>query len=1325
MTATVLRIGDQLILEEDYDENYIPSEQEIQEYAREIGIDPDNEPELMWLAREGIVAPLPQEWKPCQDVTGDVYYFNFVSGQSTWDHPCDEQYRKLVSMEREKQHALGGSKKKEKRKKKEKKGKKEKDALKSAALNLPSNLVMAPQGNLAPLRGLGELSANTPFGLLDNAPVATGGLLKSSPAFGVPKASGLTESLLGAKLEEKISLNLADLSETDEDLSRDKSPSDTAQLMKNFHLDVESLGIGFEYEESAEIDVDADQDRVDEGTEPELQNLPASDEETESQKEVLFEQSQVRSEPRNVLDSDSRDVQPPTPDKLTSDKEADDIDIDSDDEMLEVRGKSESDAGGGILMRPVQPGQLGHAVVIDEAESEEIRTGDSQCYSVDGMSKLSQAGDVDLKSEHKNERDPKLNSAAEQPVLEEDIDKYNGPSEKKTVMPSKNPDELCNPLQKEQQETKEQNLEEQRKRAEPSERIIYQEQEKDKELLQAQKSKEESDKLNQELEEEKNQILKEREEQLRKLRQQEEVEAQQIYRDKEEKLRLLKEKLRIEWEEEEARLKEEQGSILLKLRDQVKMEMETTEKEIGAEKEARLVQLKAELKSFLATEQQNLKAEKCAIVEQIRKEMDKTLEEEKIQLEEKKEEALSELREKLQKETEEELELLKNKHSTDLQELTKTADEKHQKALSNLQKQISDAHNQDFHKAQRKIQQIADYEQKLSNLLKEKRDEVEKEHERKLEQLKEEHQQTMDRIREEYEEKEQQQRSKLLKQLQDEHERLTKFHEREISVLGQELERQLSELQKSYEKKELKIKKSEEQLEMRSKELNAKCNLLQNQEMSLKLKRQQFRAEEEQLQRDQAEIVLSQPSKQEIEQAKYEHSSLQESICLSHQQLYNLQGQQVELKEEVDALRNERQHLQNRISELKASIKTKQNTMNEELVINRDSGGSEGDELRIADLSSHRKDCPNYSTSSILIAEDKQVNMDDVRYYISAEGQSINKAKEFLVKQTHSLRKQQTALKSAKQQWRHDMRKAQEQVQDPESSQILQDVWKNLDQEARHLDEMKLTMEKGQALLQKKKEKLNQLESSFAGGLSDEDSPKVTEGKKAVTFDLTDSDDISSTVSIDLPQQKTALMTEHANMQYLSDSIQKISQDLNSVLSVLGSMGAQQSPVFSTAQDFSIPSPGCSKALSVYAPQTGGSPNNITLSSQWTWNRKTNPTFHHPTAQSLDDMLSEKWRKYFPGERQSPVGKSSSSESRLGYISASNQMKMFNQSHSKMVPKKSISFKEVIEANKRWLENYRKNPKISLTEAMKNSELMEGLIQLELDEKNQIIVHQF
>uniref|UniRef100_G3UFI2 Centrosomal protein of 164 kDa n=1 Tax=Loxodonta africana TaxID=9785 RepID=G3UFI2_LOXAF len=100
MAGRPIRIGDQLVLEEDYDETYIPSEQEILEFAREIGIDPIKEPELMWLAREGIVAPLPMEWKPCQDITGDIYYFNFANGQSMWDHPCDEHYRNLVIQER-------------------------------------------------------------------------------------------------------------------------------------------------------------------------------------------------------------------------------------------------------------------------------------------------------------------------------------------------------------------------------------------------------------------------------------------------------------------------------------------------------------------------------------------------------------------------------------------------------------------------------------------------------------------------------------------------------------------------------------------------------------------------------------------------------------------------------------------------------------------------------------------------------------------------------------------------------------------------------------------------------------------------------------------------------------------------------------------------------------------------------------------------------------------------------------------------------------------------------------------------------------------------
>ena len=65
-------------------------------------------------------------------MTGEIYYFNFSSGQSTWDHPCDEHYRRLVAQERERAQlaasagGTGAKKDKDKKKKKEKKEKKEK-----------------------------------------------------------------------------------------------------------------------------------------------------------------------------------------------------------------------------------------------------------------------------------------------------------------------------------------------------------------------------------------------------------------------------------------------------------------------------------------------------------------------------------------------------------------------------------------------------------------------------------------------------------------------------------------------------------------------------------------------------------------------------------------------------------------------------------------------------------------------------------------------------------------------------------------------------------------------------------------------------------------------------------------------------------------------------------------------------------------------------------------------------------------------------------------------------------------------------------------------
>ncbi|UJR33878.1 hypothetical protein I4U23_021299 [Adineta vaga] len=102
ITVATSKINNQTILQEQFDENYEPTPEEIREYAIYIGIDPDNEPHLLSLAKEGILKPLPPGWKPCQEGNGELYYFNFDTGTSSWDHPCDEIYKQRVIDERHK-----------------------------------------------------------------------------------------------------------------------------------------------------------------------------------------------------------------------------------------------------------------------------------------------------------------------------------------------------------------------------------------------------------------------------------------------------------------------------------------------------------------------------------------------------------------------------------------------------------------------------------------------------------------------------------------------------------------------------------------------------------------------------------------------------------------------------------------------------------------------------------------------------------------------------------------------------------------------------------------------------------------------------------------------------------------------------------------------------------------------------------------------------------------------------------------------------------------------------------------------------------------------
>eukprot|EP01041_Mallomonas_annulata_P002146 gene2146-4178_t len=95
--------ADSIILEEEIDPNYVPSDAEVVEYAKWLGMELDKDQDLFWIAREGLMAPLPKNWKPCKTKdTEDIYYFNFATGESTWDHPCDGYYKRLYEEEKKK-----------------------------------------------------------------------------------------------------------------------------------------------------------------------------------------------------------------------------------------------------------------------------------------------------------------------------------------------------------------------------------------------------------------------------------------------------------------------------------------------------------------------------------------------------------------------------------------------------------------------------------------------------------------------------------------------------------------------------------------------------------------------------------------------------------------------------------------------------------------------------------------------------------------------------------------------------------------------------------------------------------------------------------------------------------------------------------------------------------------------------------------------------------------------------------------------------------------------------------------------------------------------
>ncbi|KAM4646175.1 centrosomal protein of 164 kDa isoform 8-T9 [Amazona ochrocephala] len=784
------------------------------------------------------------------------------------------------------------------------------------------------------------------------------------------------------------------------------------------------------------------------------------------------------------------------------------------------------------------------------------------------------------------------------------------------------------------------------------------------------------------------------------MRQPEEEEgAEELCQQKEKSLRTLQEDLAMVSEEEELRIRKEATERLSKLRAEIASETKAEEEKIRAEQEATLQKLREEWESQQVMEKESLERKQQLVLEQMKLEMEGVQQKEMTKLEHEKEQSLSELKLRLDGEKKKAMEELEKQFASELQQLKSAAEEKHCK---------------------------------LSELMREKRQEVEKDHERKMERMKQEHQEALARMQDHYEEKERKQRAELQEGLRGELGRLRQRHEAEVKALQAELGERLAALQHRQQEKERKVQELESELEMRVKNVQTRSAQLLSKEESLRKKRQQLLEEDRQVKLERDEAALA--SQLRLEESKKEHSSLLESIRQLQKSVEELQDKKAELEAQVDLLQTRKQRLQKRRSELDAAIKSKQDTLKQLEAEESVESPKEKAELRAEDLgeASQAHSLGEPVSSPAQSHEDSDVQFDHVRSYISAEGISIRNAKEFLVNQTRSMRKRHMALKAAKQQWRQDMQKAQEVVQDLESSQHLEGLRKNLEEEAKQLDKMKSAMRKGQVLLKKKEEKLSQLESSLLEELSDEDTLKSAACKKMVTFDLSNSEDTNSTSSVNVNQPEFDLRAdlqaapEPDKVRFLTESVMRISSELDRVLGVLGSLSNQQSPLFTSTPRDSTPVSTCASVPGLHA---GGSllpPPRTSLVDQLSWSSGLSSSNSLAAGRSVDSILADKWHTYFPGGFPSHTGSSRLLDNKLGYVPAEEQIRLLQRSQFQGCESDGTSIQGMVEMSKKWLKNVTRESKLPLFPgAQKPPASSSSILQLRLDENGQIKLYHY
>ncbi|XP_060561428.1 centrosomal protein of 164 kDa-like [Ruditapes philippinarum] len=1246
-----MMINDQLILEEDYDENYVPPEDEICEYAQCIGIDPDLEPHLLWIAREGINAPLPENWKPCQDPNGDIYYFNFASGESIWDHPCDEFYKKMVTEERRKvnlsQKQGGMAKRKGKPGKDDTKKKKDKlspekqlgplkaeQSLGTPAmhkqLGMDQNKMSGGQmsggqmglsgGQLGPLRG----SAGVSGPIRSSLNTTTGSLNKSGQGIGgsVNLSSHMTSSM---------SLPVYSTEYEDE---HEERPHSRRQSVDGEAQDVAALG----YEDS-EHDSDDSEDYgkdVDFGIDKNL-----------SERIMDIENDPAL---RGSLEKDF--------DVTLSTARGDEV---SKTNLLEEDRKRRAEMAASAAEKRIFGGEsFGNSQQIPEdlkGDQQKIQTANERA-----LQEMRQRMERELEEaklellEDKETRLRKLKNQIKREIEEEESRLRHEKQGTIKSLQSEEFDKGASLLQSDHAN----NLEKLKE-----------------DLAEKQKTEEEN-------------LRREMEEALEKLRREvgslQMEEQSKLEEEKAKALDRLNRMVEDATEAEKKRLEQEKNQTIETLQARHKLELDKIKDDLDRKHREKVLEVKDELGDNHDMEIMRIKEELKHIQEKEKEMMEQELEGAR-----KRQEALNDMEKGLDEVLDERRKELRDQHQKELTRLR----EDHSTQLRKLRDEYSDKERDE----KKLLEQNMDAERrKLQKQHDKDMDELRREFNRKREVLSEQLEDELQHFEAELKQKKAEVIGNLEKEEEELQEKRAEFERKKAEI--EKSVRNLETQERKLEEKRRRLKEDKEKFEEETEEAFASrtVQLSANEIERMKAERKQvndeLKEESEALEKVKAERraiegeLLKMKLSRDTNARKLKEMG--EKLSRKDKELGNVQQKLIEAVEEEKTIAEEK---------LRNSQADRRHMMNGHVDNNSDEEDTHRDLQRLKRKSRVRKtkvDNDEYAEKNAwndLLSDDDSLTLDlplhryGLKEHVSKENNAITVSKEFLRKQRQSLKRRQAALQAAKQELVRDIIKQKQGTLSPESAHVLDDVKQSLEKEAMDLERMTIQMNAGNRLLKEKEKYLHKLKSRASNDFnSDSDldwSPFEHNYKpaKLPNFDLSDDEGSSGISSTDNsldnvlqalhkqvdPSQPAIISAQSTGPlpsenrgtldgnDPLAKSLVKINMELSKVIQNIGSQHSASS----------TPVPGSNNpAQDPLKPATKNAVASVQGSNPYLYNPQ-----HRVDYASLvlnaEQSLERKWRKYF-GDRRPPLTSATgfvpSSSSSFGHTPIREQLRQFRSS---------------------------------------------------------------